>query len=121
MIPVIPFYKRPKAGWPTAYVAVTALAATSFGSTSQAAGQTAVPSAFGPAAAQPAAGPIATPEATPSAAGKAGPVAVPATAAKPAACLTSGDGYLRAHLAGAIEADVDWPNSGTRCEGEPKY
>ncbi len=37
-----------------------------------------------------------------------------------AACLTSGDGYLRAQVAGAIEAKIDWPNSGTRCEGEPK-
>jgi hypothetical protein len=35
-------------------------------------------------------------------------------------CLASGDGYLRAHLAGAIETDVDWPNSGTHCEGESR-
>jgi hypothetical protein len=40
--------------------------------------------------------------------------------AAPAACLTSGDGYLHAHLAGAIEATVDWPNSGTHCEGESR-
>jgi hypothetical protein len=33
-------------------------------------------------------------------------------------CLPSGDGYLRAKLAGAVEAHIDWPNSGTRCEGE---
>jgi hypothetical protein len=32
----------------------------------------------------------------------------------------SGDGYLRAHLAGAIDAHLDWPNSGTRCEGESR-
>jgi len=37
-----------------------------------------------------------------------------------ASCLESGDGYLRAQVAGAIEARLDWPNSGTRCEGEPK-
>jgi len=42
----------------------------------------------------------------------------PAVAA--ATCLPSGDGYLRAHIAGAIEANIDWPNSGTRCAGEPK-
>ena len=36
----------------------------------------------------------------------------------PAGCLSSGDGYLRAHLAGAIDATIDWPNSGTRCQGE---
>jgi len=35
-------------------------------------------------------------------------------------CLKSGDGYLRAHLAGAIEATLDWPNKGTRCEGESR-
>jgi hypothetical protein len=34
--------------------------------------------------------------------------------------LESGDGYLRAHLGGAIDAKIDWPNSGTRCQGEPK-
>jgi hypothetical protein len=36
----------------------------------------------------------------------------------PVTCLTSGDGYLRAKLAGAVDAKIDWPNSGTRCEGE---
>ncbi len=35
-------------------------------------------------------------------------------------CLKSGDGYLHAHLAGAIEAKVDWPNSGTHCEGDSR-
>ena len=43
------------------------------------------------------------------------PVAVPAVT-----CLSSGDGYLRAHLGGAIDARLDWPNSGTRCEGESR-
>jgi hypothetical protein len=33
-------------------------------------------------------------------------------------CLASGDGYLRAKLAGAVDAHIDWPNTGTRCEGE---
>ncbi len=37
-----------------------------------------------------------------------------------AACIASGDGYLHAHLAGAVEATVDWPNSGTHCEGESR-
>jgi hypothetical protein len=36
------------------------------------------------------------------------------------ACLTSGDGYLRARIAGAVEAHLDWPNSGTRCDGESR-
>ena len=39
---------------------------------------------------------------------------------KTAVCLASGNGYLRAHLAGAIDAHLDWPNSGTRCEGESR-
>jgi hypothetical protein len=43
-----------------------------------------------------------------------------ATAHGGAACLPSGDGYFRAQLAGAIEAKIDWPNSGTRCEGESR-
>jgi len=38
----------------------------------------------------------------------------------PAACLASGDGYLRAQLGGAIDARLDWPNSGTRCQGESR-
>ncbi|MDP9014621.1 MAG: hypothetical protein M3O41_18570 [Pseudomonadota bacterium] len=37
-----------------------------------------------------------------------------------AGCLPSGDGYLRARIAGAIDAKIDWPNSGTRCQGESK-
>lgn len=37
-----------------------------------------------------------------------------------ASCLPSGDGYLKARIAGAIDADIDWPNSGTACAGEPK-
>jgi hypothetical protein len=50
-----------------------------------------------------------------------GPSAVgPAAASATSACLISGDGYLHARLAGAIEATVDWPNSGTHCEGEPR-
>ena len=36
------------------------------------------------------------------------------------ACLPSGDGYLRAKLAGALDARIDWANSGTRCEGESR-
>jgi hypothetical protein len=46
-----------------------------------------------------------------------------ATAAPPAVsddCLVSGDGYLRARVAGAIDARIDWPNSGTQCQGETK-
>ena len=35
-------------------------------------------------------------------------------------CLASGGGYLRAKMAGAVDANLDWPNSGTRCEGESR-
>ena len=37
-----------------------------------------------------------------------------------ASCLPTGDGYLRARLKGSIEASIDWPNAGTRCEGEER-
>src|SRR5258708_40190326 len=40
----------------------------------------------------------------------------PTASVAPASCLESGDGYFRARLAGAIEANIDWPNSGTQCE-----
>jgi hypothetical protein len=49
------------------------------------------------------------------------PVAPPAPAAPQAVtCLATGDGYLRAKIAGAVDAHIDWPNSGTRCEGESR-
>lgn len=38
----------------------------------------------------------------------------------PSNCLSSGDGYLRAQIAGAVEAKIDWPNTGTRCQGESR-
>jgi hypothetical protein len=43
--------------------------------------------------------------------------APPQATAPPPACLSSGDGYLHAKLAGAIETRIDWPNVGTHCEG----
>ena len=36
------------------------------------------------------------------------------------ACLSSGDGYLHATVAGAVESKIDWPNSGTHCQGESR-
>ena len=124
MIPVIRCDRKPRAGWRTTCVAVSALAGASFGLTGS--GQAATPIAATPAT------PTALPAATPTA--PAAAPTVPPTAAAPraagpktgraaakrAGCLASGDGYLRAHLAGAIEAVVDWPNSGTRCEGESR-
>lgn len=46
-----------------------------------------------------------------------------AAGAPPAAahdCLATGDGYLRARVGGALDAEIDWPNSGTQCQGETK-
>jgi hypothetical protein len=47
------------------------------------------------------------------------PAGAPVNSA-PSTCLSSGDGYLRAKVAGAVNARIDWPNSGTRCEGESR-
>ena len=60
-----------------------------------------------------AADPPAIPPAIPPAAPPAAPVKGAAVA-----CLVSGDGYLRATLGGAVDAHLDWPNSGTLCQGE---
>jgi hypothetical protein len=35
-------------------------------------------------------------------------------------CLPSGNGYLHARLGGALDKTIDWPNSGTRCQGETR-
>jgi hypothetical protein len=32
-------------------------------------------------------------------------------------CLPAGDGYLKARLAGALNAELDWGNDGTECTG----
>src|SRR5712672_2795760 len=70
---------------------------------------------LGAAAAASAAAPPGAPQAP------AGPAAPPAAAALQAVmCLPTGDGYLRAKIAGAVDARLDWPNSGTRCEGESR-
>jgi hypothetical protein len=55
--------------------------------------------------------------------GATAPAAAPSSApvkATATACLAAGDGYLRATLAGAVDAHLDWLNSGTRCEGESR-
>jgi hypothetical protein len=53
-------------------------------------------------------------------AGAAPPTAARTPDSPPAGCLESGDGYFRARIAGAIDAKIDWPNSGTKCQGESK-
>ncbi len=50
----------------------------------------------------------------------AAPAVAASAPASPSECLASGDGYLHARLGGAIDAVIDWPNSGTRCAGETK-
>ena len=65
--------------------------------------------------------PAHSPAAAPSAAAAAPATPAPATAAPTTSgCLSSGDGYLRAKLGGAVEAQLDWPNSGTLCQGESR-
>jgi hypothetical protein len=65
------------------------------------------------------------------AAGASGTQGAPATFALPgslapppatpaANCLDSGDGYLRARVAGAVEARINWTNSGLVCQGEAR-
>ena len=55
------------------------------------------------------------------AAGTPPPAAVGTPDSSPAGdCLESGDGYFRARVAGAIQAKIDWPNGGTKCQGETK-
>lgn len=60
----------------------------------------------------------------PSQAGTPSATADTATDGRPGlmavSCLPSGDGYFKARLQGAIDAQVDWPNAGTRCEGEER-
>jgi hypothetical protein len=53
-------------------------------------------------------------------AGSAPPNAAETPPSPAADCLESGDGYFRARVAGAIDAKIDWPNSGTKCQGEIK-
>lgn len=48
------------------------------------------------------------------------PSTLPPPPTAPSSCLPTGDGYLRAHVAGAVDAHIDWPNAGTRCQGETK-
>jgi hypothetical protein len=103
MIPVMLFHRRPSSltRLPCAMILAltgTAAAPTDLSNTPLAGSQTA------PAAVQAAPAPVQ---------------GAPAPS-KRAVCLASGDGYLRAHLAGAINATVDWPNSGTHCEGESR-
>ena len=43
-----------------------------------------------------------------------------APAAAPAECLPDGSGYLKARLAGAIDAELDWGNDGTECSGSSR-
>jgi hypothetical protein len=92
-------------------------------------GPTARAAPAGPAGPVAAAGPIAPAEPiAPAQPGTTAPgtFALPGTLTPPAAtegpanCLTSGDGYLRARVAGALETRVNWSNSGMRCQGEAR-
>jgi hypothetical protein len=106
MIPIIRFDRRPTLRFAPACFALMALAAV-----------TAPTPAASPPAATP--NPPAMSAGAAAAALSGSPLLAP-IAPGSKVCLVSGDGYLRAHLAGAIETTVDWPNSGTHCEGEPR-
>ncbi len=87
--------------------------------------------AYGSAAPEPSPAVVQPPYILPGATQPHAPDAPPTTAADsakmlptppkpPSNCLSSGDGYLRAEMAGAVEAKIDWPNTGTRCQGESR-
>ena len=77
-----------------------------------------MPTLAGAAPPAPTTPPAPTAPALPGSFALPGTLAAPAAPAGPAKCLSSGDGYLRARVAGAVEARVDWNNSGLRCQGE---
>ena len=56
----------------------------------------------------------------PSAPQNPAPGVKPAAASVAISCLPSGNGYLHARLGGALDKTIDWPNSGTRCQGETR-
>jgi hypothetical protein len=131
MIPTIPCYgpavRRSVRRLPqlTVVWATRAVLATAASITAVVAGPTeSAPTASAPATSTPAP-PVVLAAAAPPTNIADTPQASAALAALPVPvhakdCLESGDGYLRAHLAGAIDATLDWPNKGTRCEGESR-
>ncbi|MET0986882.1 MAG: hypothetical protein ABW034_15915 [Steroidobacteraceae bacterium] len=44
--------------------------------------------------------------------------AAPAAVPTPVSCTSSGNGYLKAKIAGAVAAEIDWGDKGTTCTGE---
>jgi hypothetical protein len=61
--------------------------------------------------------------AVPAAVGAAADTPAPAanTAEKqPTGCLSSGNGYLRARIRGALNLDIDWHNAEIECDGGPR-
>lgn len=52
----------------------------------------------------------------------AGALAAPAAAANEAAhaCVPEGEGRLTLQISGDFDAEVDWANEGTRCDGGPR-
>jgi hypothetical protein len=50
----------------------------------------------------------------------AGAPAPPNPPAASAACLPTGDGYLKARIRGALNLDIDWRNAEVECDGGPR-
>ncbi|MET0659566.1 MAG: hypothetical protein ABW110_15570 [Steroidobacteraceae bacterium] len=46
------------------------------------------------------------------------PPAAPGAVPAPVSCTSSGNGYLKAKIAGAVAAEIDWGDKGTTCTGE---
>lgn len=64
--------------------------------------------------------PVAAGSNAPTTSPTAAPAAKQVAATIAVSCLPSGDGYLHARLGGALDKTIDWPNSGTRCQGESR-
>jgi hypothetical protein len=46
--------------------------------------------------------------------------AAPSTPAAPPGCLSSGNGYLKARIRGALNLDINWRNAEIECDGGPR-
>jgi hypothetical protein len=52
--------------------------------------------------------------------GASGQAADSGAEAAPVTCTSSGNGYLKGKIAGAIAAEIDWGDKGTTCTGEAR-
>jgi hypothetical protein len=123
MIPVIrflrPLARRRLQRWVALAAALATASVAADAPVATPGARTALAATASAAAGTPAVGGDAPAAGTPASGGDAA-ASSSSGAAAAAGCLATGDGYLRARVAGAIDATIDWPNSGTRCQGESK-